>query len=816
TNWMQNFGSDHFFYKTIRITGANENTWLVTANIIHNTDKQTYRAQLRLSDIDKKPAVDSVFRAEVTDGRKVLMGQNVRTDKNNLLDLTFTLPPTAANPAIVLQNKGRTKRAVIPLNASQQGNIDLQFLPEGGDLIAGFTARIGFKAIGSDGRSVPVSGVVTDHRDSVVASFKTFYNGMGSFYLNPQAGESYRARVAFKDGSTRQYSLPAVKTSGTLLQVKDLPGSDSLEVVVAATADIAASIPIYYLICKVRGVVCYAAVVDLGKQQVVRSKIAKNKFPSGIAHFILTSNNGKPLNERLFYIGRRDELHIDIEPDRSAYSPKDSIALRVKVTDSSGQPVAGNFSLAVTDDAQVKTDSLSENIVTRMLLTSDLKGYVENPQFYFSDTDTANMALDNLLLTQGWVNYEPLDNKITYKAEPEFTVQGVVNNLFRSPVKKTHIVLFSRSPAMLFDTLTDNEGRFVFNRFPRVDTPVFVLKAVNRAGRSFNVNIDVDEYKMPPFAAPKTPSVAPWYVNTDTTMMNQLKSSMEMKQSAIPGGGRLLKEVQIKAKKNINGSQNLNGPGNADVVLDEKDLEEAGKKTWLQLFEENIKGFREGLFVTPAWLPKMAFKLVNDFETKYIRHADASDWYFIHDKPIILIVDGVDIMDVYPNSFKFADLQSYLKTHSAEDIKGIEVNSSAKYAAHYMRIGKWMEAPVELSWVRDFAFVEITTRGGGGAMIKYTPGIYLYKPLAISWPKQFYKPKYTVKDTLKQPDLRSTIDWEPNIRTDTAGNAHLSFYAASTPSTYTVLTEGVDFTGNIGYKRRKIRILVPKETTKSK
>lgn len=812
TNWMQNFGSDHFFYKTIRIAGANESAWLITANI-NNRGGQTYRAQLQLSGIDKKPVADSVLHAEVADGKKVLLGQNVRTDKNNMVDLSFTLPPTAVSPAIVLQNKSKTKRVMIPLNRNPA--VDLQFLPEGGDLVAGLPARVGFKAISSDGRSVPVSGVITDQRDSLITSFKTLYKGMGSFYLEPPAGDSYKAKIAFKDGSTRQYTLPPVKTSGTLLQVKNLPGSDSLEVVVAATKDRAASMPVYYLICKVRGVVCYAAVVDLGKQQVVRSKIAKNKFPSGIAHFILASNDGKPLNERLFYIDRRDELHIDIEPDRSAYSPKDSIALRVKVTDCSGHPVAGNFSLAVTDDAQVKTDCLSENIVTRMLLTSDLKGYVENPQFYFRDNDTARMALDNLLLTQGWTSYEPLGNKISYKAESEFTVEGVVNNVFRSPVKKTHIVLFSRSPAILFDTVTNNEGRFIFNRFPRVDTPVFVLKAVNRAGRSFNVNIDVDEYKTPPFIAPKISPLIPWYVNTDTILMHQVTSSRQMKQADIPGGGRLLKEVQIKAKKIVKGSYNLNGPGNADLVLDEKDVEEAGKKTLLQLLQESIKGFRTGWFYTPGKDIDTERFRVFLFEMNYIRHKDASDWFFIYDKPVILMIDGIEIGDMIPN-FRFDDFLAFLKTHSAEDVKGIEVNFNSKYNNTYFMHGKWMEAPLALRSVHDYAFIEVTTRSGHGAAITYTPGLYLYKPLPLSWPKQFYKPKYAVKDTSKQVDLRSTIDWEPNIRTDTLGNATVSFYAGSTPSTYTIIAEGVDLNGNIGYKRRKIIVIAPNGATKSK
>src|ERR1700730_10128708 len=81
------------------------------------------------------------------------------------------------------------------------------------------------------------------------------------------------------------------------------------------------------------------------------------------------------------------------------------------------------------------------------------------------------------------------------------------------------------------------------------------------------------------------------------------------------------------------------------------------------------------------------------------------------------------------------------------------------------------------------AFVEITTRSGHGPVIDNTPGIYLYKPLPLSWPKQFYKPKYTIKDTAKHlPDLRSTIDWEPNITTDRNGEAKLWFYTADQPS----------------------------------
>ncbi|HEX3386342.1 MAG TPA: hypothetical protein VHS53_14175 [Mucilaginibacter sp.] len=533
TNWMRNFGDDAFFFKRIRIAGTNENGWLVNSEITR--DSANVKAELRLTAMNKLPLADSAIDVELVNGKKIISRQRIKTDRNGVVGLSFS-SPGATKPAIVLQNSSKTKKVIIPVILNRPENTDVQFMPEGGSMIAGLPARIGFKAIVEDGRGALVSRVVVDAKDSIVGSFRSLHNGMGSFYMQPQAGENYRAKVNLPGAVIRYYPLPSVKGSGTLLQVKNLPGTDSLDVIVAATPDYANAS--YYLIGKVRGLTCYAAVADLRKDPYQRSRIAKSKFPEGIAHFILMTAAGQPLNERLVYVDHPDSLHIDIEPDRQVYNPKDSITLHIRVNDNTGKPATGNFSMTVTDDAQVRGDSVSdENIITRILLTSDLKGYVENPGYYFMDNDTAKLALDNLLLTQGWVSYEPTVS-MQFKPEKEFTVQGVVNNLFRAPVKKTHVVLFSRSPAMLFDTVTNSEGHFIFDRFPRVDTPVFVLKAVNRAGKSFNVNIDVDEYKSPPFIAPKMRSMMPWYVNTDTAMMNQVKNSTLMRQAAIPGGGR--------------------------------------------------------------------------------------------------------------------------------------------------------------------------------------------------------------------------------------------------------------------------------------
>jgi hypothetical protein len=429
-----------------------------------------------------------------------------------------------------------------------------------------------------------------------------------------------------------------------------------------------------------------------------------------------------------------------------------------------------------------------------------------------------------LLLTQGWVGYDwgQVFNPptTTYQPEHEFTVKGRVVNVFNTSVKGTNILLFSKKPAMLIDTTTNKDGEFVFDHLPRVDTPIFVLKAVNKNGKSFNVRINVDEVKPPEFTKPIGQLMIPWYVNSDSTLLKYTQNRALLKQQEnFPMGGHILKEVKITAKKIVEGSQNLNGPGNADLVLDEKDMEKAGKKTFLQLLQENVKGFKEG-DVKNGW------GFIQDVKSPITRDESmviggAHKWYFINDKPVKFYIDGISITDIYANtpgevlsySDGFINLTNYLNSNSAQDIKGIEVNISDKYAGTYFSTyaGEYISS---LS-PDDYAFIEITTRSGHGPTIDNTPGMYLYKPLPISWPKQFYKPKYPVKDTANHlQDLRSTIDWEPNVTTDASGEAKVWFYSADKPSTYTVTIEGADMNGNLGYKTQQINISLPKQKTK--
>jgi hypothetical protein len=164
------------------------------------------------------------------------------------------------------------------------------------------------------------------------------------------------------------------------------------------------------------------------------------------------------------------------------------------------------------------------------------------------------------------------------------------------------------------------------------------------------------------------------------------------------------------------------------------------------------------------------------------------------------IFDGMSLDFFYGGSIsRYNYIKSYLDYYTAEDVIGIEVMSSPKYAASY-NTGD-MLATAE-------AYIEITTRSKQGPFMKATPGTYLYKTLAFTLPKQFYRPKYNVanRDKARGTDMRSTIHWEPNVITDGSGNATFSFYSADKMGRYTFIIEGTDLNGQMGYERKKIKI----------
>lgn len=799
TTWMRNFSEDYFFKQTFYINNQGDKTWLVNAQPSISGDN--IKLEAKLAGVDGKTDVNNLT-VKVLSNRKVLTRNAVQTGPDGVMNVNFTVPAQThlKNLDLLVQDKNdASRKALIPVRVNRPQDVDIQFMPESGLLVVGIPSHVGFKAVGEDGKGIAVTGTVYDNDHNEIAQLAAGKYGMGTFDIAPQAGKTYSAEFTLTDGSKKMVALPNPQQTGSVLSVHNLMDRDTITVS-AYNTGAQSSAAKYFLVGISRGVVCYGASLSFINNHL-SVRVPKALFPSGVAHFILLNPAQQPINERLTYIDHKDNLKIALKPDATTYNARDSVAVHISVKDETGKPVVGSLSIAVTDNNQVRpADVNAHNIAANLLLTSDLKGYVEDAPFYLQHTEEAWSAMDALLLTQGWVGYDlsKIGQPVKPQFEPEikFTVRGTVTNILNKPIAGSRTVLLSKGDLNLEkDTLTDKQGRFAFTNFPPIGKSTFAISAVNSKGKTVNNGITIDEKNQTVAASSGVPTLEPWNVNTDVTMLNYVRDSRLAQENKpmYDANGRLLRTVDIKDRAVVRNSQNLNG-GDADQTITEDVMVAAGKASLLDVLLSKVKNFRSSFHQAKDKTVTME--------------------YFLRDKRVQFVFDGIFLDRFFepltglPNEHYEFEKQ-YLDYISAEDVLGIEVIYS-RNGLYNATLTQTADDVLALNAAgprgMDYAFLEITTRSGQGPFLQRATGIYVYKPLELAENKIFYRPRYPVKGDITGNDVRSTIHWAPNIVTDKEGNATLSFYTADKSGSYTINCQGSDMDGKIGFQTTEIKV----------
>ncbi|WP_316829997.1 hypothetical protein [Pedobacter aquatilis] len=680
------------------------------------------------------------------------------------------------------EDKKIPKSAVKNYSTSKEkaSDFDIQFLPEGGNWIAGRNQKVAFKAINNIGKGIKVSGEIIDSRQNSVLAFQSNDKGMGYFTIMANDDENYSAIIKTGE-TTKKQSLPGISKSGTFLQVNNNYGADSLLV------NMFSDLPDQEItmIAQSRGVLCFLARFRSGKKYNTL-KIAKNLFPTGVCQIYLADEKNKTLSQRNFYINHKDALQVEGLPNKSVYGNRDSICIDIKAIDFLNNPISGSFSIAITDDNQVEKDSINnDNILSRFLLTADLKGTIENPGYYFNNfKEEKHNDLEALMLTQGWVNYNWESNKKPVsKAEKDFSISGRVTNMVNKPGVNAQVLLLgTKKPISITETTTNENGEFIFKNFPALDSAAYVIQVKNSKGRAGTLGFEINNPQMPPFI----PEVIKkqFIAEAPDSIANNFIATKNKEYQAAYKNGIILREVKITGKHIIKGSKNLNGEGNADITMTQDELNKVAKKTLLQIFEEKLKGFHR------AVIPKTSFQL-----------------YKVNSSFFKLIIDGMEVDYFFnptiPNSTTeyYEYIKSYLDYYNAEDIKGIEIMTSNKNVNKYL---VEYDSPFTMN---TYVYAEVTTRSGSGPFLRKSSNMYRFLPPAYGDNKVFYSPKYTLANKEdKAPDYRSTIYWNPHLLTNEKGEASFSFFSADKKGSYTVWIEGSDMNGNFGFKTMKLEI----------
>ena len=349
------------------------------------------------------------------------------------------------------------------------GKPDIQFLTEGGTLITGVKSRIAFKAIGPNGLGINVKGEILDNDNKSVVTFTSVRLGMGSFELAPVPGKTYHARLSFPDGTVQVADLPKAEEKGIALSVDN----DSIPVakvrITANDAYLKENKGKSYTLIIYSGGIANTISFPLDSTNIVMQLI-KRKLFTGVTDITLFSPNNDPLCERLIFVQNYDQLSLNVTTDKAQYVPRDNVTLKLNARTRADSAATGSFSIAVTDESKVPNDENSETtILTSLLLTSDLKGFVEQPNYYFSHiTDTTTKNLDVVMLTHGYRRFEWKDilnspQPIAFQPEHDLSVSGTVKTVFGKPVAKGTVSLFTRIGGPVISQTTDEKGNFRFS-----------------------------------------------------------------------------------------------------------------------------------------------------------------------------------------------------------------------------------------------------------------------------------------------------------------------------------------------------------------
>ena len=430
TQWMRN-SDEAFFYNRI-LTIGNPIDNAVSATIRYTTEENGQcTAEIVFTDSEKKPIADQKltyllaldgktkrYSAQTTQRGKLLVGFPIPQQDMASNSLTVTIDDP---------NMPYEKQFIIPA-FSQDYSVD--FFPEGGHLLPLGMQTVAFKAIGTNGLSVEVNGQIVDGEGTPVTTFNTIHKGMGRLSFVPQSGKRYFAETLDSAGLAKRFELPPVSPSGCTLAVTERNGL--LLCQATATPDIDPAK--LGLVVHVKGQVI--AVDPLASFPSVWS-VGKQSLPPGIAHFsIVDQDTGQPVAERLYFIHETSSPQAAFATNSNQYGAREKVTLTIHLKDTTGQS-SGSFAVAVTDRHAVQQNPDDGDIRSNLLLTSDLKGYIEEPGYYFYDrTLQKDHKLDLLMLTHGWTRFNISDllkgrlPEAKFPVEESQTVSGEVLGMF--------------------------------------------------------------------------------------------------------------------------------------------------------------------------------------------------------------------------------------------------------------------------------------------------------------------------------------------------------------------------------------------------
>ncbi len=291
-----------------------------------------------------------------------------------------------------------------PMSGASRARQDarIQFFPESGDMVSGLESLVAFKANDQYGLPVSVKGSLLDGSGKELLDFRSEHDGMGKFLIPPHKNDSLVAVWTDEQGVEHRTPLPKVMSTGTVLRVS--VGNQKVLFSISRSAEGGPENKHFMIIAHMHQHLVYKAKVNLEENFMSGGTIPTGQLPTGVLELTVFNDANLPVAERVVFVNNHEfEFAPQLNVIGKSVGRRGRNSLQLEVPDT----LRSNFSLAITDaeaDGNLPGD---DNIISRMLLTGDIRGYVHDPYYYFSNSsDSTASHLDLVMLTHGWRRFK--------------------------------------------------------------------------------------------------------------------------------------------------------------------------------------------------------------------------------------------------------------------------------------------------------------------------------------------------------------------------------------------------------------------------
>lgn len=603
------------------------------------------------------------------------------------------------------------------------------FFPEGGNLVYGLNSKVAFQVTNAGGQGLDFKGAIVDERNDTVVRFSPLKFGIGNFSFTPQKGKRYRA-IINSHGKSLSKELPNPFDQGYIMNI--VVEGNALTVKIKSNKEGTASSQVFLFVQNRQRVrkLLTSVLDNSGNAQFT---VPVGEMNDGISHITLFDKELNPIAERLYFKQPSHLLKIKVNQSKQLYKKREHVSLSL-TTDGSA-----NLSMTV-----YKVDELqgydSTNIVNNLYLTSDLKGRVENPNYYLTiGGNEKEQAIDNLMLTHGWSRFNWSDimknNWPVVKFSPEneaMNIRASITSKQDNPLANASMFLSSPAKEIQFYPAKSNaRGLLQFYTRDLYGKKEIMFQQVGDTS-AFNITL-----------------LSPFAESYPTQPFNPLMISKSNEQ--------LIRSYNIHSQVQATFTPTSYIPIKVDTVPF------FGKPDKSYLLSDYVS-FPQLRDVLKEYVFEVIVRKQNDKFKIFV--LDKGTNTFFENEPFVLL-DGVPVFDT-----------DRIVTQPASNIKKMEVINRKFFHGLFVFNG----------------IISLTSNTNSTfAGVEMNPEAVVFDYDGLQRSKEFYVPLYETEQTRedRSPDFRNVLFWAPDVSTDATGKATVIFSTSDLPGRYIGVVNGL-------------------------